>query len=99
VIVEGSLPATLDASAHEHHARRALGDAKRHLQKSALKLVGYLVAAYAVLKLIPTLEQALRSLEHESWEWCSGRSLSRSCPSSGSSSPGVRSSTRRTARS
>jgi len=72
VIVEGSLPATLDASAHEHHARRALGDAKRHLQKSALKLVGYLLAAYVVLKLIPTLEQALRSLEHVSWEWVLG---------------------------
>jgi uncharacterized membrane protein YbhN (UPF0104 family) len=72
VIVDGSLPATLDASAQEHHARRALSDVKRHLQKSALKLVGYLVAAYVVLKLIPTLKQALRSLEHVSWEWVLG---------------------------
>ncbi|MGO9752512.1 MAG: hypothetical protein ACLP8S_26825 [Solirubrobacteraceae bacterium] len=72
MIVEGSLPATLDASAQEHHARRALSDIKRHLQKSTLKLVGYLLAAYVVLKLIPTLKQALRSLEHVSWEWVLG---------------------------
>ena len=70
--MEGSRPATLDGSVPEHHARRALSDAKRHLQKSALKLVGYLVAAYVVLKLIPTLKQALRSLEHVSWEWVLG---------------------------
>ena len=47
-------------------------DVKRHLQKSALKLAGYLVVAYVVLKLIPTLKQALRSLEHVSWEWVLG---------------------------
>jgi uncharacterized membrane protein YbhN (UPF0104 family) len=72
VIVDGSLPATLDGSAQAHHARRVLSDVKRHLQKSALKLVGYLVAAYVVLKLVPTLKQALRSLEHVSWEWLLG---------------------------
>jgi uncharacterized membrane protein YbhN (UPF0104 family) len=72
VIVEDSLPVTLDGSAQAHHARRALSDVKRHLQKSALKLVGYLVVAYVVLKLIPTLKQALHSLEHVSWEWLLG---------------------------
>jgi len=72
VIVEGSLPVTLDGSAQEHYARRALSDVKRHLQKSALNLVGYFVAAYVVLKLIPTLKQALHSLEHVSWEWALG---------------------------
>ncbi len=66
------MPATLGGSAQEHHARRALSGASRHLQKSALKLVGYLVAAYLVLKLIPTLREALRSLEHVSWEWALG---------------------------
>jgi hypothetical protein len=44
-VIEGSRPATLDGSAQEHHARRALSDVKRHLQKAAFKLVGYLVAA------------------------------------------------------
>jgi len=72
MIVEGSLPVTLDGSAQGHHARRVMSDVKRHLQKSALKLVGYLLAAYLVLKLIPTLKQALRSLEHVSWEWVLG---------------------------
>jgi uncharacterized membrane protein YbhN (UPF0104 family) len=64
--------ATLDRlreSAAAHHNRLALSDAKHHLQKSALKLLGYLVAAYLVLKLVPTLEQALHSLQHVSWEW------------------------------
>jgi uncharacterized membrane protein YbhN (UPF0104 family) len=68
-MVEGSLPVTLEGSAQKRHARRALSDVKGHLQKSALKLVGYLVAAYVVLKLVPALKQALRSLEHVSWEW------------------------------
>ena len=66
------MPAPVDPSAQEHHARRALSDAKRHLQRSALKLVGYLVVAYVVLKLIPALKQALHSLEHVSWEWVLG---------------------------
>jgi uncharacterized membrane protein YbhN (UPF0104 family) len=68
-MVEGSLPTTLGGSARELHLRRALSDVKLHLQKSALKLLGFLVAAYVVMKLIPTLKQALRSLEHVSWEW------------------------------
>ena len=68
-------PAALDrlrASAAARHNRLALGDAKKHLQKSAIKLVGFVVAAYLVLRLIPTLEQALHSLEHLSWEWLVG---------------------------
>src|SRR5437879_8083335 len=52
-----------------HGSRLALSDAKRHLQKSTLKLAGYAVAAYLVLRLVPTLEKALHSLEHVSWEW------------------------------
>jgi uncharacterized membrane protein YbhN (UPF0104 family) len=70
--VEGSAPVALDPSAQEHHARRTLTDAKRRLQGATLKLVGYLLAAYLVLKLIPALKQALRSLEHVSWEWALG---------------------------
>jgi uncharacterized membrane protein YbhN (UPF0104 family) len=59
-------------SGPSHSSRLALGDAKHHLQKSALKLVGYLVAAYLVLRLVPTLKQGLRSLEHVSWQWTVG---------------------------
>lgn len=58
--------------AHTAHSRLALSDAKRHLQKSAVKLVGYLVAAYLVLRLLPTLKKALHSLEHVSWQWLVG---------------------------
>jgi uncharacterized membrane protein YbhN (UPF0104 family) len=31
--------------------------------------VGFLVVVYAVLKLVPALEQALHALEHASWKW------------------------------
>jgi uncharacterized membrane protein YbhN (UPF0104 family) len=72
VIVGSAAEAAVDPPAQAHHAHRALSDAKRHLQKSALKLVGYLVGAYLVLRLFPTLEQALRNLEHVSWEWVVG---------------------------
>jgi len=51
------------------HTRRALGAAKGQLQKSALKLAGYLLAAYLVLKLIPSLNEALSSLERVRWQW------------------------------
>lgn len=54
--------------AQAHHARRALSEAKGHLQRRALKLVGYLVVAYLVLRLIPALTQGLHSLEHVSWK-------------------------------
>ena len=66
------MPVVLEPSAQEHHARRALSDIKRHLQGKALKLAGFLLAAYLVLKLIPALKQALLSLEHVSWEWVLG---------------------------
>lgn len=55
-----------------HHARHALSDAKRHLQTRALKLAGYVVFAYVVLKLIPALKRALHALEHVSGEWVLG---------------------------
>jgi uncharacterized membrane protein YbhN (UPF0104 family) len=67
--VEGTAPTAPDPSTGDHHTRRALGDIKHHLQRAALKLAGYLVVAYIVLKLVPALKQALRSLEHVSWEW------------------------------
>jgi hypothetical protein len=62
----------VEPPAPEHHARHALSDAKRHLQARALKLAGYVLVAYVVLKLIPALKQALHSLEHVSWEWALG---------------------------
>jgi uncharacterized membrane protein YbhN (UPF0104 family) len=61
--------AGVDPAAEDHHARGALGDVKRHLKGRALKLAGVVLVAYAVLKLIPALKQALHSLEHVAWEW------------------------------
>ena len=69
---EVGLAPSQDKPAAGTQARRALSDAKHHLQRSALKLVGYLVVAYLVLRLVPTLEQALRSLKHVSGEWVAG---------------------------
>lgn len=74
-MAESAADATVEPSSRaavQHRNRLALSDAKHHLQRSALKLAGYLVAAYLVLRLIPTLEQALHSLEHVSWEWIVG---------------------------
>ena len=63
-----ALVASQQESVPQHRTWRALGHARKHLQRSALKLAGYLVVAYLVLKLIPALEQALKSLEHARWE-------------------------------
>ena len=41
-------------------------------RRRALKLAGFLLVVYVVLKLIPALEQALHALEHASWEWVLG---------------------------
>jgi uncharacterized membrane protein YbhN (UPF0104 family) len=65
----------LDSSARPtatHQTHRALRDVRGHLKRSALKLLGYLVVAYLVLRLIPTLNEALTSLKHVSWEWVLG---------------------------
>jgi uncharacterized membrane protein YbhN (UPF0104 family) len=72
VIVESSAPVALDSFGREHHARRALSNAQHHLLRSAARLAGYLAVVYVVLKLIPTLRQALHSLEHVSWAWVLG---------------------------
>jgi uncharacterized membrane protein YbhN (UPF0104 family) len=73
---EGAPAATAGTSQQRrsphHRAQLALRDAEGHLKRSALKLAGYLALAYLVLKLIPSLKQALHSLEHVSWEWVVG---------------------------
>jgi hypothetical protein len=46
-----------------HHSRRALRAARGHLQKRALKLLGYVIVGYLIVRLIPGLKQALRSLD------------------------------------
>jgi uncharacterized membrane protein YbhN (UPF0104 family) len=57
---------------HPLHIHLALRDARRHLGRSTARLVGYVVVAYLVLKLVPTLTHALSSLEHVRWQWALG---------------------------
>ena len=68
---ESSAEAAVARPAHTHrdHLRQALEEVKPHLKRRALELVGFLVVVYAVLKLIPALEEALHAIEHASWEW------------------------------
>jgi uncharacterized membrane protein YbhN (UPF0104 family) len=43
--------------------------------KTTLKLIGYVVLALLLLKLLPALRQALHSLEHVRWQWVVGALL------------------------
>jgi uncharacterized membrane protein YbhN (UPF0104 family) len=65
---EPSAPAA-ESSTRADHARRALTEVRSHLGQRALRLAGFLLVVYAVLKLIPAFEQALNALQHASWEW------------------------------
>jgi uncharacterized membrane protein YbhN (UPF0104 family) len=51
------------------HPRQTLEAARGNLKKSALKLIGFVAGAYLVLRLIPSLEQALKELERLQWQW------------------------------
>ena len=69
---ERTLEPPAELSARTDHARRALAETRSHLKRRALKLVGFLLVVYVVLKLIPAFEQALHTLEHTSWAWVLG---------------------------
>jgi uncharacterized membrane protein YbhN (UPF0104 family) len=60
---------------HTPQTHRALSDVKDHLWRSALRLAGYVVVAYLVLRLIPTLNQAPASLKRVSLRWVVGAML------------------------
>jgi uncharacterized membrane protein YbhN (UPF0104 family) len=62
----------VSAGTSTRHTRRALSAGLTRLQKRALKALGYVVLAYLLLRLLPTLKQALHSLEHVRWEWIVG---------------------------
>ena len=57
------------ASAGAHGRHPTLSAGERWLKKGGLRLLGYLVAAFLVIKLIPSLEEALADLERPSWPW------------------------------
>jgi len=52
-----------------HHTAGALRSARGHLRKFALRLVFFGVLAFLLLRLVPSLEQALHDLEGVSWPW------------------------------
>jgi uncharacterized membrane protein YbhN (UPF0104 family) len=54
---------------HPSHVRRALAHARSDLGKRALKLLAYLVFAYLLLRLLPTLKESVHNLERVQWEW------------------------------
>ncbi len=54
------------SSTGRHHILRA---GERWLRKAGLRLLGYSIAAYLVIRLIPALRQALEDLERLSWGW------------------------------
>jgi uncharacterized membrane protein YbhN (UPF0104 family) len=68
-MAESRVKPAAGSSIRADHARRALAEARSHLKRRALRLIGFLLVVYAVLKLIPALEQALHALENASWEW------------------------------
>src|SRR6476469_7288603 len=53
-----------------HHATaHALRAGERWLRKAGLRLIGYLILAYLVIKLIPGLRETLEDLERLSLPW------------------------------
>jgi uncharacterized membrane protein YbhN (UPF0104 family) len=63
---------------HEHkrerlrRTRRLLHEARGHLTKRALRLIGFVVFVYLFLKLIPGFEKALQDLKNVRLEWVVG---------------------------
>ncbi|MBV8998037.1 MAG: hypothetical protein JO304_03190 [Solirubrobacterales bacterium] len=93
---ESSAEAAVARPAHGDHLRHALEEVKPQLKRRALELVGFLLVVYAVLKLIPALEEALHAIEHASWEWVLALIAIEVLSRRGSCSPGAGSSTRTT---
>jgi uncharacterized membrane protein YbhN (UPF0104 family) len=68
--IEGTqLPGAGAGADSSHHT---LPDAARWLRKAGLRLLGYGIAAYLVIRLIPALREALEDLERPSWWWLVG---------------------------
>jgi lysylphosphatidylglycerol synthase-like protein len=60
------------APAEPRHTHRALSAARGHLLRRAIKLLGWLIFGYLLLKLVPDFKHALRSLEQVDWQWVVG---------------------------
>jgi uncharacterized membrane protein YbhN (UPF0104 family) len=62
-------PSRVVHGAARHRTVAAGRAARRDLGKKLLKLIGYLVVGYLILRLIPSLERAIGSLERVRWQW------------------------------
>jgi uncharacterized membrane protein YbhN (UPF0104 family) len=62
-------PRASGASHPHHRSFHALGEARHHLKKWSLKVLGYSLLAFLLLRLTPTLEQALDNVSHLKWQW------------------------------
>jgi uncharacterized membrane protein YbhN (UPF0104 family) len=60
---------TVEAQEGARRGHHALGGAASELRGKLFKLAGYLLVAYLVVRLLPGLGSALRSLEEVRWEW------------------------------
>jgi len=69
---EAAVAGSVRAPVGRPQVERASRHEKRHLRGSTLKLAGYVALAYLVLRLVPSLKEALSSLEHVRWEWLVG---------------------------
>jgi uncharacterized membrane protein YbhN (UPF0104 family) len=69
-VTRESEPVVLHAVSHR--TLGALRSARGHLRKFALRLVVFGVVAFLLLRLIPTLAQAIDNLERVSWLWLAG---------------------------
>jgi uncharacterized membrane protein YbhN (UPF0104 family) len=66
-VTDASEPA--GAHAVVHHAESVLSSVRGHLRKFGLRLIIFAVFAFLLLRLVPSLAQALESLERVSWLW------------------------------
>lgn len=57
------------AHAVTHHAEGVLSSVRGHLRKFGLRVIVLVVFAFLLLRLVPSLAQALESLERVSWLW------------------------------
>jgi uncharacterized membrane protein YbhN (UPF0104 family) len=62
-------PGDADPGHAHHRSLHALAEARGQLQKWVLKLLGYALLAFLMLRLTPSLKQAFDTIAHLEWHW------------------------------
>src|SRR2546421_8819013 len=65
-------PGDADAGHAHHRSLHALAEARGQLQKWVLKLLGYALLAFLLLRLTPSLKHAFDTIAHLEWQWLVG---------------------------